>query len=159
MDIDSLNPYEKYLLAWFVRPLRPGDSFARNWPLHLTLVPWFWPRDPEKIFRAITAITQGQPTIEIICAEVGFLAGGRIKVRLVERSEGLEQWHMTLVQTISELSIPMMDKFTGKQYLPHITFRGADTPPLGAHLYVDHLAIVKALPDRVRVVRSVIKLN
>lgn len=159
MDIDSLDPYEKYLLAWFADPLQPGDYFIQDWPLHLTVLPWFWPRNPEKTFQAITAITQEQPIIEIICAEEGYLAGGRIKVRLIEASESLEQWHMRLVKAIGELTIPMMDKFTGKQYLPHITFHSPDAPSLGARLTIDRLAIVKAMPNRIRIVTSVIKLK
>jgi len=158
MNFDTLDPYQKYLLAWFVKPLQAGEGFVRDWPLHLTLVPWFWIRDLEKTIAAIEAVIQRQAALKITCTDESYLAGGRTRVRLVQKTDELEKFHQSLIDLINGLALPMMDKFTGKQYLPHITVRGADYPAKGDRFSLDHLALVRALPERTRLVQGVLVL-
>jgi 2'-5' RNA ligase len=114
------------ILVHFLEEQAEGYRFERKrnqWPLHITLVPWFTVADEEVLKACLTSVMQ---TTEAFAVTVGeqVLFGGHqeIAVNLISDQTDVVRLHHSLMALLQGMMVRIYDThWTGAAYRAHIT--------------------------------------
>ena len=109
----------EYILIALLDDHRPGDAFAQ-WPLHVTLVPWFSPLDLNQFIEELKSKAGMYTQITSTVGEQRIW--GPHTVNVIDRVPVLQELHtelLALVRLHGRLLIN--EQYTGENYTPHIT--------------------------------------
>lgn len=150
-----------YLLALEVEPIEVGKVYVAL-PLHCTVVHWFRSdRSPAEILRAVGAIVQTQPPIEIISGQQAlFGAENDVPVNVLDNDEGIKALHYSLRDALLPLGIAeVQPQWSGAGYIPHVTRQSSGRFEQGRSVVSRKLYIVEALvPDELQQKKVVSKI-
>lgn len=147
----------EYIFCVLIDSYDEGDEFI-EWPLHITLVPWFFVPDITEFQLSITeAITYLRP-IHVIVGEER--VWGPNTVNVIERSEPLHDLHARLLrQTNMSGRIVINQQYTGENYTPHITQQSSLSATPGDKIIIDQFCIIKKTHShRLKTVIKIFKL-
>jgi hypothetical protein len=117
----------EYMLAYLVRPERVGEEFL-NWPLHMTVVPWFLvPGDIQEFIDRLRVSLEKIPAFSIQPGQETLF--GHYLVSLIE-SDDMIALHQKLLEILASLGINFTarDRYIGENYRPHISHQKTETP-------------------------------
>lgn len=142
---------ERLTIPHFIKEIPAGTEF-KQWPLHITLLPWFLGELSEVQAELATAaedlkschVTIGEKGVKN-SRELGdveyFGPSGDVAVRLLKESTNLGVIHGMLLRSFHKY---IEDKtYIGGGYNPHLTIRGNEDPGAEYVVDVDKLYLVR----------------
>jgi 2'-5' RNA ligase len=103
-----------------------------NWPLHLTLVPWFELSGEElpKFLADLDSITASYAPFELRPNGNASFGPRKIKVTLIKPEPEIVNLHLDLLKAISNCHASLVsDLFTGSNFRPHVTVQAGKSLP------------------------------
>jgi 2'-5' RNA ligase len=139
------NPKNRLFLGHFIEHAAIGQPFPRsNWPLHISLVPWFLCGSPNILDESLSSMLSGICQFEVaVGGEAMFGSKKNIKVNLIEPSRQLLDLHKKLLAGVNTLGkLDTDEQFAGSGYRAHITHAKGRRKQQGEIIRVDsiHLA-------------------
>lgn len=137
---------KEHVVVIMLEPVRVGQEFV-DWPMHITVVPWFPCQDEDKLDMLLTEIAQGHQSFK---AEVGELEkfGPKkdIPVNLVEQNKRLDNLHRDVLDVLEENNMSIHQKdFVGNGYRAHITHQKHGNKQKGSKLRIYSFTLVKQI--------------
>ncbi len=135
----ALDP--SYLLTYFVEPMQIGRTFS-DWPLHITIIPWFSVKNIEQADEALEQIAGNhQPLKAIGSTRETF---GEHDVCLVEPADVLRTIHKAVYASLQSLDARFIStEFFGDNYNPHVTTQGEAIFAVGEHILLNGFYLVR----------------
>lgn len=130
--------------------VEPGHPFPRHdWPLHISLVPWFVTARREELDRVLTEfLSTVQPFTVTVGSEAHFGESKRVKVNVIEPSDSLMNLHIALLDKVEQLGTVIADKeYLRENYRGHITHYFERHKAPGEQLRIDHIYLAELTDD------------
>jgi hypothetical protein len=126
-----------------------GKRFLRHrndWPLHVTLLPWFFVPDEAALQAELSKLASATPLISTIFAEQAKF-NPTTNVTLVRDATLLHKLHIDLLNSAGKVDAQHRTlEWTGDNYQPHATHHdGQPVPQTGDELVVDNFSLVRML--------------
>ena len=124
MQVRFSSQSNRFFLGHFIEDAIIGQPFPRsNWPLHITIVPWFLCGCPDKLD---VDLAKTLPALQKFNVKVGsetmFGSKKNIRVNTIETSSQLVNLHTILLNKVKKLGDLDSDKqFVDEGYRAHIT--------------------------------------
>lgn len=137
------------LACLFIDSLRVGDQF-RQWPLHVTLVPWFRVEgDSTSLAQGLELSLQTVPPFTVRAAGSTRFGPRKRLVRLLEGSPELGAVEHRVRSYLHKKRAWLVDETTKRRYdfRPHVTVQGEYGLAPGAAVRVERLYIVQQKGD------------
>ena len=120
-----------YIVVHFVKPVAVGYRFERRraaWPLHITLVPWFYGAMDAPLWRALQIVAQPiMPSIVHVGTEAFFGPTKAVPVNVISNPEVLHELHESLLAAVQTAEgVIEHPEFISDNYVPHITQHNGD---------------------------------
>jgi hypothetical protein len=146
------HPIGSSVLVYFLEAPAAGHRYAcrrRDWPLHVTLVPWFTANESQLTQHLIKTLATCRPFRSRIGRAIQFNPDTRVS--LIETPTGFTSLHNLLVSSLVEMAGSIQDdRFLGEAYRPHVTHPNEAFPlAVGTELYVDAVYVVRLLPNNI----------
>lgn len=142
------------LVCVLVTKLKNGAVFTQ-WPLHITLVPWFrCDVSIEQLVELLSAsLEEAQPFDIEVAGEAAFGYQGRKKVSLIKQPSPLEDVEQRIRHILKQHSSWIVDESTKakRSFRPHVTFQQDERLHEGDHFLCDRLYIVEQAGEHKRV--------
>ncbi|HSH56295.1 MAG TPA: 2'-5' RNA ligase family protein [Candidatus Limnocylindrales bacterium] len=140
------------ILVLFIEPQEPGYTFERKrleWPLHITLIPWFRVPDPSTLDGILeTVAVQSRPFDAVVGMEAAFGGRKEVLVNVLADPALAQHLHLNLKRALDGVGANYQsERFTGDNYKPHITHHGDRRRHEGDRLAVRNFYLVKLLPQ------------
>lgn len=150
----------EHVVAIMLGPISIGQEFI-DWPLHITIVPWFPCGDSEKLDSILVdeAKTHASFLVEVGKIEK-FGPGKNIGVNLIKDSPELNKLHWSIYTALEKNNFGIHQKeYVGDGYKPHITHQPHGQKRKGEKLKIESLALVKQVRQKKTgtMVKSVVK--
>ncbi|MCP2031240.1 2'-5' RNA ligase [Okibacterium sp. HSC-33S16] len=141
-------------------PLTVGDSFLVSaWPLHITVVPPFATEaSVPQLAAALDAAIGDEPEFTVV-ATGDDLFGRRhnIPVTLIAENRRLIALRARLIRAMRPLASHADDRaFSGPEFRPHVTVKGANRVQEGDELHLRQIALVDMAPRQSPTGRTVL---
>lgn len=123
---DTLDP--SYLLAYFMAEQQPGDEFT-NWPLHITIIPWFRVNNIEQVDTGLQTVAERTGPFRPfrVCGQ-GQAQFGDYQVRLIEPVSLMKAIHQQIYQLLQNKQARFIStRFFGDNYVPHISHQSGSS--------------------------------
>jgi 2'-5' RNA ligase len=111
------------LLCLFTEEVNSGQSFM-NWPLHITLVPWFELKDDKlsSFLDELARVGKVIGPLKLDTRGVAYFSHDRVKVTLINNDDSLFRLHNKLLKLLDRFHVNLeASKYTANHYRPHIT--------------------------------------
>lgn len=131
----------EYVLVTLLDDYAVGDIFT-DWPLHVTLVAWFDPRDEAALITKLRAIASETPKI---ASRVGAQrTWGPNKVNVIDRTAKLYMLHQRLLAALtSHAQLLTSQQYMGDNYTPHVTHQRGTSAVEGSDIVLSAIYFVK----------------
>jgi 2'-5' RNA ligase len=129
--------------------LEVGSVFTK-WPLHITIVPWFfYESNVEELIKQMQNKLKDFTTFKVkVLERAMFGPAGDVPVKLIEKNENLTELHASLYHLLlSVKASPEREEYNTVSYTPHITVRGDRNIDSGAAVMVNSVDILQDLKD------------
>lgn len=105
-----------------LEPADVGYEFI-EWPLHITIVPWFPCDDEKKLDAILEEIAGNHPVFSVTVGPAEWFGPKKdVPVNLVEASPALMALHIAVFEALEKNNFPIHQKeFVGAGYRAHIT--------------------------------------
>ncbi len=141
----ALDP--SYLLTYFINEKQIDDTFT-DWPLHVTIIPWFKVKAIELVDQALGQIAISHQPITVTGSERDNFGGH--DVCLLEPAELLRGIHKYVYATLQGHGARFIStEFFGDNYNPHVTTQGDDVFDVGEQTVLNGFYLVKRHRDQV----------
>lgn len=131
----------EYILVALLGNYQPGDTFAQ-WPLHVTLVPWFDPRDLSEFVAQLQNVAAKYGSIESTVGEQRIW--GPNTVNVITRVPQLQRLHLELLSLVrAHGTLLINEQYTGSNYTPHITHQKGVSAKKGSGVVLDTIYLVE----------------
>jgi len=155
----TVSAKNEHLIVLPVEPLAKYNKFV-NWPLHITIVPWFNcpSEDYPKLDKLLSDITNKHYKF---CLEVGEIAsfgwhGKEFLAQLIKPNNDLKQLHLDIFNTLETNGFPIHQKeYLGDAYKPHFIYKMESKYITGQKINVNYFSLIKQL--RLKVTGTMIK--
>lgn len=138
--VPSVMTHE-YILVALLSDYQPGDTFAQ-WPLHVTLVPWFDPRDLSEFVAHLQNVAAKYGSIESTVGEKRIW--GPNTVNVITRVPQLQRLHLELLSLVrAHGTLLINEQYTGSNYTPHITHQKGVSAKEGSSVVLDTIYLVE----------------
>lgn len=137
---------DKHLIATLLEPLEQGATFT-DWPLHLTIVPWFGvdiekERELDNLLDNI-ALRQ-KSTMVRVGATAMFGVGEDIPVNVIEPDDSLSELHLDVYESIRAAGFEIIGQnYFGKNYNPHVSEQNGKKVIAGEVLEIRKFTLIK----------------
>jgi 2'-5' RNA ligase len=140
------------ILVHFLKPQPVGQRFRyrhNEWPLHITLVPWFFTEKQVELLRALTAAAEWVQPFTVELQKTAWFDEDT-KVTLVGGA-GLPELHQRLLEVVAANNGQLANTtWVGKTYKPHVTHHQDAVPPAkGSKIVVDNISLVRLKPENI----------
>jgi 2'-5' RNA ligase len=129
--------------------LEVGSVFTK-WPLHITIVPWFfYESDLDELIRQMQKKLTNFRAFKVrVLGQAMFGPAGDVPVKLIEKNENLTKLHASLYHLLlSAKASPEREEYNTASYTPHITVRGDRNIDSGTEVMVNSVDILQDLKD------------
>lgn len=140
------------IVVAMVDPEHVPERFRRRrleWPLHVTIVPWFTVPDVAKCIQFLKENLASEPSFEVIMGEdTAFGADHDIPVTLVANRQPFGILHNYVLEMIKDHGGEiLMNTWIGDSYRPHVTHHGSNRLYTGDTFMVRSVTLVRLLDD------------
>lgn len=140
------------VLVAMVDPGAMPATFRRKrleWPLHVTVAPWFTVPDESKFIQFLENHLQSEQGFEAVMGEdAAFGASGEIPVTLVQNRQPFGLLHNYVLEAIYDHGGEMLvNTWIRENYRPHVTHHGANRLFPGDVFMVQSLTLVRLLDE------------
>lgn len=146
------------LICCLVESLAVGDRF-KEWPLHITIVPWFrLDDDSEHLAKGMSKTLTELVAFSVTATEtVMFGPKHNRPAILVEPVEILANAHNHIRSYLHQKRAWLVDETTKKRYdfRPHVTFQGEEKLTTGDEVRVSELFMVEQCGDYKEIVSEI----
>lgn len=135
------------ILVCMVEPVGVGYEFERSdWPLHVTLVPWFKVTDQSWFTSGLARIVGELTPLQITLGDKELFGSKHdVPVRVVVPNKELTNLHNELLNLVKEWGSLLSDRFVGKKYRAHVTHYDEKSPAYDTELTMDNVCIVELI--------------
>jgi 2'-5' RNA ligase len=141
------NNSGEFVVVCMRQAIAVGTRFTQ-WPLHLTLVPWFTAPDIETVQAALEPVLRLTSPFTVDVGDRAYFGQRKLPVKLLKPSPQLHALHGLLLSKLEEQGWPITGRYTGQHYKPHITQKaGLDAE---GEFVIGAVYIAKALPQNYR---------
>ncbi len=145
-----------FVIVATVEPQDVGLRFS-EWPLHITLVPWFSAPGIETVKQICESAVTGIKQFSVTVGQREYFGQRKLPVKLIEPNPRIVELHMKLLQSINHQGWDVPGRYTGNQFRPHVTrHHGKDAE--GSVLITD-MYIVERLSQGYREIKAKIGLS
>lgn len=144
------------MFVYMLEPLESNKRFTQ-WPLHVTLLPWFETDDIETVKAELRQVAASTPAMNLKTTERAHFGARRLPVMLIEDSRDLRDLHEKLLDITVRYGWELEGRYTGDNYLPHVTQKGGRDAP--EEFRLDSLYLVESLAMGYRQVLDRVNLS
>ncbi len=140
-----------FIVVHMVEKLPVGAQFERHrldWPLHITLAPWFNRADSAALTTALSEIAADmQPFNAVVGEERAFGADGEIPVNVIENQTDMRGLHQAIIKAVRTAAGTFEStRFIDPAYTAHITHHARTRRQQGDIEQIDDFHLVRLLP-------------
>jgi 2'-5' RNA ligase len=144
---ESNNNPEEFVIVCLWEPIGIGTRFTQ-WPLHITLMPWFTAPDVTTVKAVLTPAVSLLSPFWVEVGEQDYFGQRKLPVKLIRHNAKLQALHGLLLSKLEEQAWPITGRYTGQHFRPHVTRKaGIDAE---GRLLIDAIYIAQALPQNYR---------
>lgn len=139
------------LVVNFIGPMQVGAQFERTrheWPLHITMAPWFYLEDTETLSAALNGVADSADAFEVeVGGEELFGLERDVAVNVVIPQSAEMLLHRAIVSAIRDAGGVFRDeRWIGQSHRPHITHHDDNRRYEGDVELFDNFHLVRLLP-------------
>ena len=144
-----MSARNEHVVAIVLEPVAIGQEFI-DWPLHITIVPWFPRDDAQKLDSILTNVAKTQSGFSVEVGEIEkFGPEKNVKVNLIKDSSGLNELHWIIFKVLEKNKFGIHQKeYVGNGYRPHITHQPHGHARLGDSFRVKSFILVKQVRQK-----------
>lgn len=137
-----------YILVYFLERQLSGKRFLRTrneWPMHITLVPWFSVSDEQALIRSVQSLAKSTSPFDVPLGDIkGF--GNNATVTVAADQSAVGKLHQTLLGLVRDTVHDM--QWVNERYVAHVTHHdGQPVPQPGTVLPVHDFWLVRLRPE------------
>lgn len=126
-----MSSRHRVILVSFLHSLEVGFSFTK-WPNHITIVPYFFTENLEKIIQEIKTICGSLNKIPYVVSEVAYFGKEKnVEVSKITPNIQIVTLHQLLLNLAIKSDSDMDLKYSGENFAPHITHNDNPFPQKG----------------------------
>lgn len=148
------------VVAILLEPVKIGKEFI-EWPLHITIVPWFHGYDADKLDELLRGLaTKHKPFMATVGQIERFGYKKDVEVNVIDDYEPLKRLHLDVFNTLENNNFIIHQKdFVGEDYRAHITRQPKSHKNEGEVIEVKSFALVKQerLKKSGEIVKTIVK--
>jgi 2'-5' RNA ligase len=146
-----------FLVVCMLAPIEVGTQFTQ-WPLHMTLVPWFKASDEKTVQEIVQNATSVHHPFSVTIGERAYFGpAGKLPVLKIVNTPDLQSLHESVLQAVKDAGLQIEGRYTGDNYSPHVTQQaGKDAEGV---LQFDCVYIAEALPQGYRKIVAKLELG
>ena len=139
----------EHVVAIMLEPVTVGQEFI-DWPLHITIVPWFPCDDAEKLDSILADVAKTHAGFLVEVGEIEKFGPKKdIKVNLVKDSPELDKLHWTIFNILEKNNFGIHQKeYVGDGYKPHITHQPHGQKSKDEKLKIETFTLVKQVRQK-----------
>lgn len=144
--VNARNDTPRYMFAHLLEPRAEGSTFG-DWPLHITLVPWFKLNTTPTEFIAGTSDQINR--IEVFDVQLGRIAYlAWVRVRQVMPSEELQGLHETVLDVSKKLGQNVARlNYVADKFWPHVTPKKKQpSVRKGQQILISRFELIRKIP-------------
>lgn len=135
------RPNVEYVTCALIDEHNTGDTFT-DWPLHITLVPWFLLNDITKFKNDLTDILQDDHQIQVAVDEERVWGPNTVNIIAYDRS--LHDIHERMISLAETAGRVLVNKqYTGENYTPHITHQKSLSKQPGDLIIIKYVYVIE----------------
>lgn len=150
----------EHLVVVLLESMPLGVEFE-DWPLHITLVPWFPCRDESRLDKVLQGVAANNHKLQVTVGKrVMFGPRKDIPVNLLTNDGDLYRLHWDVFRTLETNGFPIHQKtHLGQNYRAHITHQGKRHKNEGDVLPINSFVLVRQirLKKTGRMIKAVVK--
>jgi 2'-5' RNA ligase len=135
----------EHLVVIPVDPIEKGKQFI-DWPLHITIVPWFAVADErsQELDYLLSEVAQRHNSLEAKVGQIALLGSNNVPpVALILPNSKLNDLHNDVLNSLETNGFMIHQKaYTGSKYRPHITTQNGHNIPAGTVLNIDSFSLI-----------------
>lgn len=123
-NLQPSEPNNRLFVGCFIEGVAINQPFLRSdWPLHITLMPWFLCGRVGELDAKIAKLTSSTGSFDVqVGGEAMFGSKRNIKVNIIKPSTRLTKLHNLLLASVKTLGrIDVDEQFTAEGYRAHVT--------------------------------------
>lgn len=134
----------EHVIAITLEPIKIGQEFI-EWPLHITIVPWFPCDDEIKLDEILMGISQKHPAFTVKVGPLERFGPKKdVKVNLITPNSKLTKLHREVLKNLDKNGFEVHQKeYVGPGYRPHITHQLHGHFDTGAKIEIDSFTLFK----------------
>jgi 2'-5' RNA ligase len=139
-----MSKRNEHVVAIMLEPVKIGQEFI-DWPLHITVVPWFPCDDDKKLDRILSQVAKSQQGFAAQVSGIEMFGSQKnVKVNLVEDNPQLTKLHWRVFNDLEKNDFGVHQKeFVGDGYRAHITHQKHANKQTGDKLEIKSMTLVK----------------
>lgn len=150
------NNQKDYVLVAMLEPQKVGHRFS-EWPLHITVIPWFSAPNIEVVERLCTEVVADVAPFSVQVLERAYFGSRKLPVKLIEKHPKLLGVHNNLLTAVQRNNWELQGRYTGPHYKPHVTKHvGKDAKD---EVVIDAIYIVERLEQGYRRIAGKVLLH
>lgn len=145
---ESGTEHRDYIYVAMVKPQPVGRRFTQ-WPLHITLLPWFQAPSIAAVEQLAQAAARDFTPFTVTVGKREYFGSSRqLAVKLIKTSEQIMELHNRLLNGVMSKGWNMPGRYTGEHYRPHVT-RKAGKDAEGS-MQIDAIYVAEKQPQGYR---------
>ena len=141
----------RYVIVYLLDPLPDGAGFqAKDWPLHVTLLPPFTVDiEPDVLCAELAHVAElNRPVTTNIIGKDLFGRHGTVPVKTMDKPDGLQQLHDGLAKLATDLGATHVDpRHLGEGYRPHVSDKHHGQADVGQTVHIDNFSLVQIIRE------------
>jgi len=150
----------EHLVVVMLEPM-PLDQEFEEWPLHITLVPWFPAKDKSKLDDLLAKIAGEHPKLKVTAGKKDIWGKrNQFEVNLINDPGGLHRLHWDVYHTLERNGFPIHQKeHLGDKYRPHFIYHPDNSVKKGDELSISKFALIRQVRQKKtgRMIKAVAK--
>ena len=141
----------EHLIVIPLEPLKKSKPFI-DWPLHVTIVPWFAVPEEraEDLGILLTNIATRYRKFNVKVGGVAMFANGQLSVKLIEPAETLQALHLDVFNTLENNGFTIHQKdFLNANYRPHFIYQPEDKFKTGSLITISSFSLIRQVRQKV----------
>ncbi len=155
-----MSARNEFVIVIMLEPVSLGREFI-DWPLHITIVPWFDGNDAKKLDGILSEATKTFPSFSVEVSKIEkFGPKKNIKVNLIKSSPELNELHWSILNVLEKNNFGIHQKeYIGNGYKAHVTHQSHGQKREGENLRINSFTLVKQVRQKKTgsIVKSAVK--
>lgn len=146
----------EHVIAIMLESVSPADKFI-EWPLHITIVPWFHCDATEKLDKFLHNVADKQTRFSAKVGQSHMLGKNKdVPVSLIDESPKLAKLHQKILEILEKNGYRVHQKeWVGENYIAHITHQLHGRKHPGEKLKINSFTLVRQ--DRLKKTGTMVK--